>query len=337
VFNLKEKIKVVHYGIGPIGLSIAELVSKKKGIESVGAIDLDPQKVGKDLGEIIKLKQNTGIIVSDNSELKLKETKPDIVIHTTSSSLIKVLPQLEEIAKSGANIISTCEELSFPWRKNKEAATKIDRIAKDNNITILGTGVNPGFVLDSLVLALSGACQEIESIKGIRVVDASTRRLPLQKKIGAGMDVKEFEELMKKEDIGHVGLTESVEIIAYGLGIELEEVKQQIKPKIAESELETKYFKIQAGKVCGIEQEAIGTMNGKRFIELKLEMFIGATNPSDKIIIEGNPKLETVINNGTAGDIATAAIIVNSISNVIKARPGVTIVNEIPMPSAIIE
>ena len=165
------------------------------------------------------------------------------MIHATSSSLIKVLPQLEEIAKSGANIISTCEELSFPWRKNKEAATNIDRIAKENNITILGTGVNPGFVLDSLILTLSGACQEIKNIKGIRIVDASTRRLPLQKKIGTGMDIKEFEDLMRKEDIGHVGLVESVEIIAYGLGIELEEVKQQIKPKIAESELKTEYFK----------------------------------------------------------------------------------------------
>ena len=334
---MNEKIKVLHYGVGPIGLSIAELVLKKKGIESVGAIDLDPHKVGKDLGEILKLKQETGIIISDKSELKLKETNPDIVIHTTSSSLIKVLPQLEEIAKSGANIISTCEELSFPWRKNKETANNIDRIAKDNNITILGTGVNPGFVLDSLILALSGACQEIKNIKGTRIVDASTRRLPLQKKIGAGMNINEFEELMKKEDIGHVGLTESVEIIAYGLGIKLEEVKQQIRPKIAKSELKTEYFKIHPGEVCGIEQEASGIVNGNKFIELKLEMFIGATNPNDKIIIEGNPRLETIINNGTAGDTATAAIIINSIPNVIKSKSGLVIVNELPMPSAILE
>ena len=185
-----ERIKIVQYGCGPIGCSIARLASQKSNIDIVGAIDL--VNVGKDLGEVANINRRFGVPISNDADAVLDMAKPDIVLHATSSSLEVVYHQLKQIMKAGINIISTCEELSYPYRKKPELASKIDKLAKQHEITVLGTGVNPGFLMDIWPLFMTGVCEDIKQIKGIRVQDASLRRLPFQKKIGAGKTIQDF-------------------------------------------------------------------------------------------------------------------------------------------------
>ena len=184
---MKKKIRAIQYGVGPIGASIARLLREKESVDIAGAIDKDPAKVGRDLGEVVGADDAPwGIKVSGDAKGILDQSA-DVVMHTTSSSLPKVMDQLLACLDVGSCVVSTCEELSYPYRTHPELAAKLDKLAKDSGVAIVGTGVNPGFVMDKLVITLAAVAQRIEHAKALRIVDASKRRLPLQKKIGAGM------------------------------------------------------------------------------------------------------------------------------------------------------
>ena len=178
------KTKIVQYGCGPIGCSVARLASQRPDIEIVGAIDIDKSLVGRDLGEVAGLTNKLGVSISDEVDAILSQTKPDVVFLTTSSSVQKIYPQMEQCIKAGANVVSTCEELCYPYRKEPQLSAEIDKIAKAKNVTVLGTGVNPGFLMDSWPLFMTGVCQQVKLIKAVRVQNASPRRGPFQKKIG---------------------------------------------------------------------------------------------------------------------------------------------------------
>jgi len=176
--------RVVQYGVGPIGLScLRTLLAKHPSIELVGAIDIDPDKVGKDAGEISGLDKKTGVIISADATAVLRETKPDVVVHTTSSFLGRMSDQLVTCAEAGANVVSSTEELSFPYHRHPEISAELDEVAKSNGVTILGTGVNPGYAMDALAIMATGVCNEVSSIEINREVDAGLRRLPLQIKV----------------------------------------------------------------------------------------------------------------------------------------------------------
>ncbi len=186
---MKKKIRAIQYGIGPIGASIVKLLREKESVELVGAIDTDPAKVGKDLGEVVGAADAPwGLKISGDAR-GLLEQSVDVVMHTTSSSLAKVMDQLLMCIDVGSCVVSTCKELSYPYRTHPELATKLDKAAKENGVALVGTGVNPGFVMDKLVVTLAAVSQRIDHAKALRIVDASKRRLPLQKKIGAGLIV----------------------------------------------------------------------------------------------------------------------------------------------------
>jgi 4-hydroxy-tetrahydrodipicolinate reductase len=192
--TVTKPIKVVQYGVGPIGVGIVEVLLSRPWIQLVGAVDTDKNKVGKDVGETLTTPRKIGVTVSDKAKSVLNETKPDIVTHATSSYMKVVSPQISQIVDSGASVVSTAEELSYPFVKSPEMAKELDEQAKKRGKVILGTGINPGFLLDTLAVALSGVCQKVNSIRAERVVDASQRRLPLQRKIGAGLTPSEFEK-----------------------------------------------------------------------------------------------------------------------------------------------
>lgn len=326
---------VVQYGIGEIGREITRVLQKKKGFEIVGAIDIDPEKIGRDLGSVAGA-GNLGVkIVSDKDGPRLLK-KADVVIHSTSSRLQEVLPQISTAARAGADIISTCEELSYPFRTNKRFATRIDRLARRNGVTILGCGVNPGFVMDALVITVSGACQELDEIHVKRVVDASRRRVPLQKKVGAGLSVEEFRNRVSSGKIGHVGLRESAWMIADGVGWNLDRVDETIDPAVAQKPISMGHIKVAAGQVAGLRQSAIGSISGKDVLTLELDMYMGAQPESDSIVIKGVPPLNLVFNGGIQGDRATAAIAVNMIPRITKAAAGLTTMKDLPPPAAIL-
>ncbi len=189
---MTKKIRFVHMGLGPMGAKICRLALEKEGVEIVGAIE--KVNVGKDVGKVIGLDKKLNVILTEDINMALA-AKPDVVIHSTVSSLLKAREQLIPIIKAGVNIVSTCEELAYPWDKQLEIATELDTLAKKNNVTVLGTGVNPGFCMDIFPIVMTGVCQEVRHIRVSRIQDARSRRLPFQKKIGAGCTPTKFEEL----------------------------------------------------------------------------------------------------------------------------------------------
>jgi 2,4-diaminopentanoate dehydrogenase len=328
---VKKKIRAIQYGVGPIGASIARLMREKQAIEICGAIDTDPAKIGRDLGEVVGAADAPwGVKISGDAR-EVLEQSADIVIHSTSSSLPKVMGQLLACLEAEACIVSTCEELSYPYRTYPELSMKLDAAAKDWGVALVGTGVNPGFVMDKLVVTLAGVSQRIEHAKALRIVDASKRRLPLQKKIGAGMTVEEFRAQVAAGVIKHVGLPESVAMVADSLNLPVEEIKETIEPVVARERVQTEFVTVEAGQAAGVHQIARGISGGKELVYLELQMYVGAKDPADTVELKGHPNISLVIPGGSHGDIATASVVVNSIPVILDAPAGLRTSRDLPI------
>ncbi len=334
-----RKVKIVLYGIGAVGSLIAKFLLEKKGVEIVGAIDIAKDKIGKDLGKVLGLERKLEIKVSNDADAVLSKAKADIVIHATSSFLKDTYPQIASIIKHGVKVISTCEELSYPYHTEPKLAKKLDTLAKKHNTTILGTGINPGFLMDTLVITLTAACQKIEKIEAVRIMNAATRRLPFQKKIGAGLTVKEFQKKIEDKQItGHVGLEQSIAMIADALAWKLDKIiAESVEPVIAKKPVESKHIKVKAGEVAGLRQKAKGIMKNKEIIVLDFQAYIGAEEEYDAITIKGIPSVNQKIQPCVHGDMGTVAMVVNSIPKVINAPSGLHTMKDMPVPSAAIE
>ena len=329
------KVRAVQYGCGPIGCGVVRFACQRPHIEIVGAIDVDKNLVGRDLGEVAGLNRKLGVSISDDADAILSKTKPDLVFLTTSSSFKKIHPQLEHCIKAGANIASTCEELSYPYRKAPQLSAEIDRLAKANNVTVLATGVNPGFLMDTWPLAMTGVCQQVEQIRVARVQNASSRRGTFQKKIGAGCTLEEFGERVAAGTLKHVGLPESIAMVASGLGWELDDITETIEPIIAKTQVKTDFVTVKPGQAAGVRQVGRGSRAGKDLIILEFEASVGAPESYDAVYITGTPNMEVVIKGGTHGDIATTAMVVNSIHRVVDAPPGLITMKDLPVVSAL--
>jgi 4-hydroxy-tetrahydrodipicolinate reductase len=329
--HAQEKYRTIHYGIGAIGIEVLKLALQRQDVQVVGVIDTHPHKAGRDVGDVLGLGRNLGITVSYDAEVFLRNTTADLVVHCTSSHLISVYPQLLQAISSEKNVISSCEELSFPWIGNSELAPKLDRKAKEAGVTILGVGVNPGFVMDVLPLVLTNACQEVRSIRVKRVVDTASRRTQLQAKTGAGLSPAEFRFRVTDGAVGHVGLRESLFMIAETMGWQLDEVKETTEPVLATRRFETGAFVVDKGRVAGIQQMAVGVMGGREVIKLDLQMTMGAEDPRDVIVIDGKPPISLKISGGVQGDQATAAIMANLIPTLMRARPGLLTMRDVPL------
>ena len=328
---MKKKIRAIQYGIGPIGASILKLMREKEAIEIIGAIDNDPAKIGKDLGEVVGAADAPwGVKVSGDARGVLEQSA-DVVMHTTSSSLPKVMDQLLACMDVGSCVVSTCEELSYPFRTHPELATQLDKSAKDNGVALVGTGVNPGFVMDKLVITLAAVSQRIEHAKALRIVDASKRRLPLQKKIGAGLSVDEFRTRVKEGTIKHVGLPESVAMVADALGLRVDQITETIEPKVATERVQTEFLTVESGQAAGVHQIARGLSDGKELIYMELQMYVGAKDPADTVELKGHPNISLVIPGGSHGDIATASVAVNSIPSILEAPAGLRTSRDLPI------
>jgi len=328
---VKKKIRAIQYGIGPIGASIVRLMREKSAIEICGAIDNDPSKAGQDLGEVVGAADAPwGVKISADPK-EVLEQAADVVIHSTSSSLPKVMDQLLACLEAESCIVSTCEELSYPYRTYPELAAKLDAAAKDWGVALIGTGVNPGFVMDKLVVTLAAVSQRIEHARALRIVDASQRRLPLQRKIGAGMSVYEFHQKVAAGVIKHVGLPESVAMIADSLNLQVDEITETIEPVVAQEEVHTDFLTVDVGQAAGVHQIARGLAGGKELIYLELQMYVGAKEPADSVELEGHPNISLVIPGGTHGDIATASVVVNSIPVILDAPAGLRTSRDLPI------
>ncbi len=326
-------IRVLFYGLGPIGAAVARQVASRKGFQIVGAVDTDRAKIGLDLGDVIGLGKKLRVRVTSDAVGAIKSGKPDVAVLCTSSSLKQVMPQIEMVLSKKVAIVSTTEELSYPVGKNRALARKIDALAKKAKVAVVGTGINPGFAMDALPIMLTGICERVDSIRVDRIQDARTRRLPFQQKIGSGLTKQQFAQKVKDGSVRHVGLAESVTMIADAMGWKLDKVTDQIQPKIAEQVVESELIAVDPGYVCGIIQDGVGYCKGKAVITLHMEAYLGAPESYDAVTVEGNPNIRQKIDGGLHGDIATASITVNSIPKILRVTPGLRTMADMPIPS----
>jgi 4-hydroxy-tetrahydrodipicolinate reductase len=308
----------------------------KKSFRVVGAIDIDKAKVGRDLGEVAGLGRNVGIKVSDNPSKVFRDTKAELVVLSTSSFLPTIKGQLEQITKDKLDIVSTCEELAYPFRKYPKESRALDKLAKKYKTTMLGTGVNPGFLMDTLVLTSSGVCQHVDSIIARRIQDASNRRIPFQQKIGVGLTPDEFNRNVASGKFGHIGLLESAAMVAETLGWRLKDIRQKVEPIIADGQVSSDYITVKLGEVKGLSQTASAINdNGREVVKFEFQASLKPAEAFDQVVINGSPAVDLVIRGGVQGDLATAAIIANMIPKVAAAKPGLVTMADLPIPSAI--
>jgi 4-hydroxy-tetrahydrodipicolinate reductase len=327
-------IKVLQVGLGPLGQKMTRFLAQRPGaFEIVGAVDIDPDKTGKDLGDIAELGEQLGVTVSDKVGKTIKNAKPQAAILTTVSDMQRIEPQIEAIVERGIPVVSTCEELSFPWEANPKIARRIDKLAKKHDVAVLGTGINPGFLMDFLPTTLTGVCQRVDAVKVWRVQDAQHRRIPFQKKIGAGLTLDAFEAKRQTGTLRHVGLAESVAMIAHRMGWQLDNVVDELSPVVAEHEIVTNAMTIPAGDAMGVKQIGRGFVDGEERITLTFIAAVGQANPRDTVEILGEPNLLSTIDGGVNGDIATCAITINAVKQILRANAGLVTMTDIPVVS----
>ena len=330
-------IRVVQYGLGPIGLSAVDVILHKQAtghLQLVGAIDIDPNKAGRDVADLLGRDTPTGIIVSANAAQTLASAKPDVVVHTTSSFLDRMQDQLMLCAESGAHVVSSTEELSFPYDRHPALSGELDAVAREHGVVLLGTGVNPGYAMDTLALTATGVCTDVTRISVERVVDAGKRREPLQRKVGAGLSVEEFEARKRTGTFGHIGLRESLLMVAEGLGWTLDRIEETLDPMIATETVETPYLTVQPDEAAGIHHRIEGYQGDTLLLTLDLKMYVGAKDPRDAVDVEGTPPIDLVIRGGIFGDTATVATLVNAVPLVLNASPGLCTMKDLPVPRA---
>jgi 2,4-diaminopentanoate dehydrogenase len=326
-------IRVMPFGLGPIGAAVARQIAGRPGFKTVGAIDIDPAKVGRDVGEVIGLSRPIGAKVTAEAAKALRVARPDVVLLCTSSSVNAVMPQIEIILKAKTPIVSTTEELSYPGYTHVPQARQIHQWAKKAKVAVLATGVNPGFAMDALPIALTAVCERVERIVINRVQDARIRRLPFQQKIGVGLTTEQFQRKVDDGSVRHVGLTESIAMIADALGWTLDRISDDILPKLAVETVSSEFLAVDPGYVSGIIQDGVGYFKQRPVIRLHMEAYLGAPESYDSVEIEGTPNLSMKVAGGIHGDIATASIVVNSIAKVLKATPGLHTMRDLPLPS----
>jgi hypothetical protein len=329
---MSEPIRVIQYGLGAIGRAAARLALSRPGTELVGAVDRNPQLAGRDLGEVLGLDRELGVAVTDKPVILFAQTQADAVIHCTTSSFVEAYEQLTEIVRAGLHCVTSCEEALFPYYRHKVLAGKLDGLCVQKSAVVVGTGVNPGLVMDTLALLLTIACQRIEAVRVLRVVDAGTRREALQRKVGAALSEEEFKARNEQRKVGHIGLAESLVFLADGLGWALDELNESLAPVIASKTVKTEFLTVSKGSVAGVRQFARGLRGGKEVLTLELQMYVGAPNPRDVIEITGDPPLRLVIEGGVPGDVATPAILVNTLSRLVECRPGLHTMRTLGLP-----
>ena len=319
-------------GCGVMGRKTAEALLEKHSYQIVGAVDINSDLIGKDLGELFENTHQTGIIIREKPGELFHCVGADAVILTTTSHLENIKPQIEECLEAGLNVVSTCEELAFPWKRHPEIASGIDRKAKENGVTVVGTGINPGFLMDTLPALLTGPCLSVDSIKVTRMMDSFRRRVPFQRKVGTALSGDEFHRQIENGVItGHVGLLESINMIAAALNWELDElVELPPEPVLAETKTETALGLVPTGDVIGLSSVAFAKRNGCEVIRLEFVANASVKDEYDEIIIEGRPRIHQRILGGVHGDLGTVAMTINTISRAVEGPPGLKTMLELP-------
>ena len=342
-----RNVRVAIYGFGAMGQGAAAMMLKKKGVEIAGIVNRS-RYLGKEMREVFDecgvgypKTDHPKVVVTNKAEDVIFENNCDIVLHCTDSFTKESMDKLELILKNKLNCISIAEEMSWPWQQSPAEAEKLDRLAQENGVTILGTGINPGFILDYLIIAMTGVCEEVRAISARRVNDLSPFGKFVMQEQGVGISVEEFEERKAADAMtGHVGFPESLAMIANALGVTLEKVEQLRDPIVSKTRREHPYAKVEPGSLAGIRQQGIGYVGGEAFIRLdhpqQIHPEIEGTKTGDYINITGTPDISISTGPEIPGGIGTYSMAVNMIPHVINAGPGLKTMLDLPVPRAIV-
>jgi 4-hydroxy-tetrahydrodipicolinate reductase len=332
---MARTLKVAVAGLGPAGQSVARAVLQVPALKLVAAADPAPLHAGKDLGSVLGLPRKLRLKVEGDPARFLKRVKADVAFVCTSSLLKDTKPQVAALLSRRIHVLTTCEELAWPVPARAAAMRELDRLAKRKKVSLLATGVNPGFAMDALALALTAPCARVRRISVTRVVDAAARRLPLQRRVGAGLSLGQFRRAVTEGTVRHVGLVESAHMIAGALGWKLERVDETLEPAVAPRDLDTEYLRVPAGAAAGIRQAVRAYRGGELAVSLDLQVYVGAEAPRDHVLVDGDPPIDATVAGGVNGEEATAAILVNSLPRVLAAPPGLLTVKDLPLVHAL--
>ncbi len=331
-----ETLNILLVGLGPIGMAVARAIENKRQFRITGAVDIRPDYAGKSLGDLTGCANYDSIPVFSDIEEALLRSRPRAAVHTTRSFLTDIEDQLTTLLAAGVRIVSTSEELFFPFDRDSDFSARINQTAIDHQTAVVGTGVNPGFAMDVLPLTLTGICTQVNGLKIIRTVDASDRRESFQKKIGAGISPAEFNRRAATGAFGHIGLRESGLMIMSRLNWPVSDIQEELNPVIARRDIATDYAHVSSGSSAGIAQTMRFFSEDSLRVEMYLTMAVGAPDPKDTVTIYGSPPITSTIQGGIFGDTATVGAVINTIPRLVNAKPGLRTMTDLPIPTAVI-
>jgi hypothetical protein len=320
-------VPVVVMGLGHIGREICRAAVASEEVDLVGAVDTAPALVGAPLGDVVGIASS--LRVSGTLAEAARRGRGAVVLHATGSRLEQVMEQLLDALRQGHPVVSTCEELSFPFLRHPELAERLDRAAQRAGVSVVGTGVNPGFVFDRLVATLGQTVGAVRHVHGTRSVDAATRREAFQRKVGAGLSEEAFSELAEQDAVGHVGLVESAALCALGLGLDCDDFEEELVPLIAEEDHRGSPIPVQRGRVAGVHQTAVGLDHGQERVRLEVTLAVGAAS-LDRMVLDADTRLTVEVPGGIPGDSATAHLVVHTAPRLTAASPGLLTVLDLP-------
>lgn len=339
---MRDNVKVAIWGFGAMGGGMAKMLLKKKGIEIVGVCDMHPDRVGKDIHEVLGVERTNHkpVIINGNIEEVLTEKCCDVVLCATDSYTKEAFPRLKFCLEKKVNVISTAEEMSFPKAQNPELAAELDKIAKENGVSILGTGINPGHIMDLLVIVMTGCMVDVEHIEAKRVNSLSPFGPTVMHEQGVGFTVENFMKGVEDGTMaGHVGFHESVGMIAEAIGWNVEKFEQQMKPIVTTVDRKSPYGFAKAGDVAGVNMTGQGYVDGEVKIDMihpqQIEPEMEGTHTGDYVTIKGTPPINLANTPEVEGGLGTIAMCVNMIPQVINATPGLKTMIDLPVPHAI--
>lgn len=327
---MSRRVQVVQFGLGPIGQALAREVLAHPDLELAGAVDRSPGVAGRPLQEILGPEAHAlPRVVPNLGDLPIPRP-PRVVLHATGSRLPQVLPQIEEIVSTGYHCVSSCEELCYPYLHHPELGRRLDELAREHRVGLVGTGVNPGFILDLLPVILSTACRRVERVRAARIVDVAKRRQPLQRKVGLGLSLDAFRAKEAAEGMGHIGLGESAALVGAALGWSQGVVAENSEPVVAEHEMHIGDLVVAPGYVLGTRTRATLFLEDQERISLQVTIAAGVEVQEDRVQLEGDPPLQLIIPGGVPGDTATASILVSVARRIVTVAPGLHTVLTLP-------
>ena len=338
---MREFIRVLTLGTGQMGSAIARLVLDKPGLKLVGGFGRRAQRAGIDLGRAVGLERELGIELSADLNQAVKQARPDVAIQATCSRLSDAAQEISTLVRHGVHVISIAEEMAYPACRSPAIANELHRLALDHGVAVLGTGINPGFVLDLLVITLTGVCTDIESIIAKRSNDLAPYGPSVLRSQGVGLTPEAFASgLDDGTVVGHIGFLESIHMMATTVGWEIERIEQTREPIISQVRRTTPFVTVEPGCVAGCLHSAIAYRQGEPVITLihpqQIQPQLEDIQTGDSIEIMGTPSLRLTGSPEIPGGQATRALAVNMIPRVLNAPPGLHTMADLPVPAAML-